>query len=329
MAIEKPDLQRLGIFKELSYHTIGDPYVPFNANLISRAPASKNLPPLYLAGGYGKTKAANSDGYFHPFTSINVGDGGMNYADIQKAYQRSQKAKFLTPTGWIPSSGRKLRCGTGSYSGNFQEIYEALDPAVHAKTRVPQQKNFYTNPGKKGTGYGYPHVCLNPFPTWQAGDTMSGAAHRIFVEETAKHTAKSLGRQPFVSTCRSTEEFDVNPWQHGDPLAPGGPPVMNIGIQAFPKSMQIGPAFVPSHPARWDGGMKDGTLNKFPEYSHEPYTEPLAVLRETKTKLLSGEWIPNPSTAVNTPQPSVVNKNISLRINPKTNKTRLKVWDLC
>ncbi|VDP91243.1 unnamed protein product [Echinostoma caproni] len=326
---QKTDLQRLGIFKELSYHTIGDPYVPFATTIKTNTSSNKGLAPMYLAGGYSKTKAANSDGYFHPFESAFIGDGGMTYADLQRQERKANKAKMIGGRDWIPASGHKNRSGVGSTIGNFQEVHTAMDPTTKVPQKVPVLKNFYTNPGKKGTGYGYPDVCMNPFPAWQAGDTGLGAARRIFEQARAEHATKLKGRAEFVSTCRSLDAFENNPWASGDPLAPGGPSNLKFGIAAFPKSMIIGPTFIPSSPAKHDGGMKAGTINRFPEYTNEPYVDPHHIGRRDKTKYVGGEWIPNRCTAVVVPQPSIVNKNTMLRINPRTRKTRQRVWDLC
>ena len=49
-----------------------------------------------------------------------------------------------------------FRCGIGSYYGTMSGPVAALSPQVkQAKEYKAPGKNFYTNPGKKGTGYGY------------------------------------------------------------------------------------------------------------------------------------------------------------------------------
>ncbi|CAH8593365.1 unnamed protein product [Dicrocoelium dendriticum] len=325
----KPDLQRLGIFKEMSYHTIGDPYVPFQSVIAAPRSNPRGVPPMYLSGGYSKTKSANSDGYFSPFISISIGDGGMKYAEIMRQHRKQAKAKRVGKGEWIPSSGTKLRSGTGSYFGNFQERFTAFDPTVRVAPKVPSLKNFYTNPGKKGTGYGYVDVCLNPYPKYETGDTAIDAARRMYQTQAAEHAAKVKGRTPFISTSRTMDAFDVNPWAKGDPLAPGGPTTIKFGIAAFPKSMQIGPTFMPSSPAKRDGGMKDGTLSKFPEYTSEPYVDPHRKTREDKSRFVGPQWIPNPGAALVIPTPSIVDKNTTLGINAKTRKFRHKVWSAC
>jgi len=48
-----------------------------------------------------------------------------------------------------------FRSGLGSYYGTFSGVVEAFSPLTHPlKGYKPPRKNFYTNPGKKGTGYG-------------------------------------------------------------------------------------------------------------------------------------------------------------------------------
>lgn len=325
---QKSDLQRLGIFQEMSYHTIGDPYVP-PWQIFKPNPNTKGLLPMRLAGGYSKTKSANSDGYFSPFESVAIGDGGITFEDVQMQQRKANRAKIIGGRDWIPSSGHKNRSGVGSNIGNFQEIFTAVDPTIKIVPRPPVMKNFYTNPGKKGTGYGYPNVCLSPFPSWQPGNTTAEAIHRLHQQAQADHITKLKGRQPFISTCRKLDAFDGNPWSEGDPLAPGGPNLCKFGVAGFPKSMIIGPTFIPSSPAKKDGGMKAGTLSRFPEYTNDRYVDPYRIVREDRSKQIAGSWIPNPPTAVVIPQPSIVDKNIVLRVNSKTRKERQQVWDLC
>ncbi|GAA39001.1 upf0602 protein C4orf47 [Clonorchis sinensis] len=329
MQHEKPDLDRLGIFKEMSYITVGEPYVPPQSHLAMIRTNPRGVPPMYLAGGYSKSKAANADGYFAPFESIHIGDGNVRYADILRESRKQSKARRIGRGEWIPSSGPKLRSGTGSSYGNFQERYEAFDPARKAVPRVPELKNFYTNPGKKGTGYGYVDVCLNPYPSAAVGDSPGEIARRMYEAQVKDHIAKLKGRKPFISTCRSLDAFDGNPWAEGDPLAPGGPSTVKFGTAAFPKSMIIGPTFVPSSPAKRDGGKKDGALNPFPEYSSEPYVGLQGIHKEDKSKFVGSQWIPNPGTALVIPTPSIVAKNTMLHFNSKTRKNRQKVWDIC
>jgi len=48
------------------------------------------------------------------------------------------------------------RSGIGSYYGTLSGPIPALSPQVKPpKDYKAPGKNFYTNPGKKGTGYGY------------------------------------------------------------------------------------------------------------------------------------------------------------------------------
>jgi len=44
----------------------------------------------------------------------------------------------------------------------------AFSPEVNSEKddRLKGVPNFLTNPGKKGTGYGYLNICLNPYPEY-------------------------------------------------------------------------------------------------------------------------------------------------------------------
>ena len=325
----KPALKTLGVFSQPPYSS--DPYVDPNPN-IHRDKPNANLRPMYCAGGHPKTRAGNSDGYFEAFKRGFEGEAYTDYIALQRAWQRANDIKRIGKE-WIPSSVGKKRSGVGSPFGNFTAIIPALSTEQVELTKPIELHNFYTNPGKKGTGYGYPNVAINPLPEWKPGDVMCSDLNAVSMKEVnEKHQEMCLGRKVFISQNASGRAFDPNPYAGGDPLAPGGPVKQVFGVDAFPKDMIIGPTFYPPNPPKRDGGCKAGTINKYPEYTNEPFKEMSKILAEqSKVKPIEGnkEWIPTSDTAIEKPTMSVINRNVDLAINNVTRKTRTFVTPFC
>ncbi|VDO01585.1 unnamed protein product [Rodentolepis nana] len=226
---------------------------------------------------------------------------------------------------WVPSGASKRLCGVGSQYGNFTTIIPYMEGSVREQpVKLKGLPNFYTNPGKKGTGYGYPNVALNPLPEWEPGDGTSSDLNAVSVKElNQKHRDLSLGRAAFVSAHPGGRDFDQNPYEGGDPLAPGGRPLMNFRENETSKGETKTSAFYPSN-----AFMK----YKFPEYESEPFKEVEKIMQEKfKSKLIRGQpiWYPPATTALEKPSMSVINKNIDLAINPVTRKTRTFVTKFC
>ncbi|VDM35459.1 unnamed protein product [Hydatigera taeniaeformis] len=326
----KPALRTLGVFSQPPYSS--DPYVdPDPYEYKSRL--NKGLRPMYCAGGHSKSRAANSDGYFESFKRVFEGEAFTDEVALHRSARRLSEAKRLGKE-WIPSSSSKKRCGVGSTYGNFTVRIPAMGTEKTEITRPPELHNFYTNPGKKGTGYGYPNVAINPLPEWKPGDGINSDLNSVSVKElNERHQEKCLGRGIFVSQQPSGRAFGPNPYEGGDPLAPGGPPLQKFGVACFPKDLIIGPIFYPQNPGKLDGGCKAGTLNKWPEHVSEPYKEMAKVMLEQSIikPLEKGArvWMPTSGTAIEKPSMSVVNKNVDLAINAVSRKKKSFVTPFC
>nr|VZI36510.1 unnamed protein product [Spirometra erinaceieuropaei] len=328
-----PDFKRLGIFKELGYTTINDPYTVVRPDKLFRNLQNEpGMRPMILAGGFSKTKASTDDGYFAPFARVFEGEAGSNIIQLRRAWRKENNAKKLAGD-WVYSSPAKKRQGIGSPYGCFQEQYPAMSREAKRVEKQPELHNFYTNPGKKGTGYGYLDVTINPYPEWMAGATTLGSQHEVIMKANEEHKQLCLGRPVFVSQQHSGEAFDPEIINGVNPLAPGGPVVHKFGNSASDKSRNIGPTFLPSSPAKWDGGCKDGCLSKFPAYIGDPYIDQYRLMiqkiKKSPEDAQLRPWVPQPPTAVEIPTPSVVNRNIDLAINAKTRKKRLHVMPFC
>ena len=158
----KPALKTFGVFSQPAYSS--EPYVD-PSPYVHREKPNSNLRPMYCSGGQSKSRAANNDGYFEAFKRGFEGEAYTDYLALQRAWQRANDVKRLGKE-WVPSSVGKKRCGVGSPYGNFTTVIPAMSTEQVEYTKPAELHNFYTNPGKKGTGYGYPNVALNPLPEW-------------------------------------------------------------------------------------------------------------------------------------------------------------------
>ncbi|XP_078413764.1 cilia-and flagella-associated protein 96 [Cetorhinus maximus] len=155
----KTDMERVGLFQEMSYVTVQDPYVdampkPFN----EEAYKGKQM---LLEGT--KLKSATQAGYFdREFMRIFEKEA---YSDRVKLRRQAKlKAAQNNLDGvFFPSQGGKMWSGLGSYYGTIGGSFKAFSGVGKPKPPfVPENKNFYTNPGKRGTGYGYPNLTIGP-----------------------------------------------------------------------------------------------------------------------------------------------------------------------
>ncbi|KAM7542583.1 hypothetical protein Aperf_G00000017874 [Anoplocephala perfoliata] len=293
----KPALKTFGVFSQPEYYS--EPYVnpdpsPFRAKI------RPQLRPMYLAGGYSKSRAANTDGYFEPFKRGFEGED-----QIQHARSHAETGKK-----WIPPPIGQKRCGIGSPFGNFTTVIPAVDNGTKEEYEVAKElRNFYTNPGKKGTGYGYPNVAFNPLPEWKPGEGIHSDLNvDSIADENRKHFELCLGRAPFISQQAQGRMFNPNPFAGGDPLAPGGPPIQKFRATDASKSKTTRPIFYPPHVPKKDGGGKAGTFSKFPEYQNEPFREMVRIVEEqSRSKGLENQplWLPPGNTALVKPSMSV------------------------
>ncbi|XP_077158348.1 cilia-and flagella-associated protein 96 [Paroedura picta] len=252
----KTDMERIGLFSEMEYVTIGDKYVsrfdrPFNEA------ASKNR--QMLPGG-SKEKSALQAGYFDPaYGRIFEGESYSNPVQLRRRYRMAESKKNLSKP-FLPSNGEKMPCGIGTYYGTIGgpcTFFSSLrkDKLIY----VPPGKNLYTNPGKKGTGYGYPNITIG-----------KQYSHSVELYDIGRITYKKMSEEhhrllkggPFKLNLYPREYFDINPYHDEGPMA---------APKKEPPQVQIRIAFKPSSPGKKPGGMKAGTFDPFPAYSSDPY----------------------------------------------------------
>eukprot|EP00043_Microstomoeca_roanoka_P010150 m.96670 g.96670 ORF g.96670 m.96670 type:complete len:293 (-) comp14803_c1_seq2:120-998(-) len=178
-----------GFFTEPSYVSLGDPYgqkekLPANSKgsqmMVTRInkPFDPNPPRIF-----------EGEAYFDPIKR-------------RRAEERKSKTKNLTykftPTG----------AGTETFSGTIPYF----SPQTRPQPKKPKEPaNFMTNPGKKGTGYGYASVTFSgPLP-YIASEYDRAEQLRRKDEKVAKN--KMVGK-PFKSVAGpGTLFFDDNPFK--------------------------------------------------------------------------------------------------------------------
>uniref|UniRef100_H2ZYJ8 Cilia-and flagella-associated protein 96 n=1 Tax=Latimeria chalumnae TaxID=7897 RepID=H2ZYJ8_LATCH len=268
---DKTDLERIGLFSELGYVSIGDRYVPakldtFNDN------AHKNK--QMLPGG-SKQRSGLQAGYFDPqFNRIFEKEAYSNPVQLRRQF-RIQEAKKNVGKAFLPSNGDKKPSGLGSYYGTLSGPIPAFSAQLKARSpHVPQKRNIFTSPPKEGTGYGYPNVTIGkPYPySPDSYDRAQDLAKQAF----SIHRKRLMGN-PFRINLYPREYFENNPYRSDRPL----PPPKRGEI-----STKITRPFKPSSPAKKDGGMKAGTFDPYPTHSADPYvarrSHPVTTNKEGK-----------------------------------------------
>ncbi|XP_078253220.1 cilia-and flagella-associated protein 96 [Rhinoraja longicauda] len=289
----KSDMERIGLFQEMPYITVQDPYIdgtpkPFN----EMAYKGKQM----MLDGY-KSKNATQAGYFDPvFVRIFESE---SYSDrIKSRRQGRMKAAAKNIGGvFLPSHGDKTSCGLGTYYGTIGGSYDAFSGLAKPKPPfVPQKKNLYTNPGKLGTGYGYDHLTI--------GKSYEHSPDAYTIKSTKKGTA--LGG-PFRLNLYPREYFDSNPYTTDKILPP-------VKLHAPVKKTEV--PFKPASPGKMSGGMKAGTFDEYPSH-FSPLDRPPKMDPKGRDHLV---FRPNPGMK-SRPTDSVLRANVNRIVNSMNYKS--------
>lgn len=252
----KSDMERVGIFKEMSYITIQDRYkggpgIQFNEG----AGKGKQM----LPGG-SKTRTALQTGYFaDKYGRIMDGEAYTDPIKIRRQHRLKEGQKNIGKP-FMPSSGEKKMSGLGNHYGTLSGPISSFSPQnVSKKAYKEPGKNFYTNPGKKGTGYGYVPVTIGQHHKYQA-DEYDRSKEKTKKEN--EHHRQALKGGAFRLNMHPKNLFDENPFKSDKALPPA---------KAKPgKGPDVKP-FKPSSPGKNPAGMKAGTFDPYPSHSVEPF----------------------------------------------------------
>ncbi|XP_041485424.1 UPF0602 protein C4orf47 homolog [Lytechinus variegatus] len=294
----KTDMERIGLFQEMGYVSIGDRYVPPGSKPFNEA-AGKNK--QMLPGG-SKVRSALQAGYFDEKFSRVFESEAYSDAVKRRRQDRLKEGKKNIGKAFLPSSGEKQMSGLGNHYGTLSGPVPAFSPVKKGgKGHKSAGRNVITNPGKKGTGYGYPGLTLGKGITYSSNTYDKGKELRRKTLE--QHKAAMKGGA-FRLNMHPKALFDGNPYAHDRPLPPVKPKLA---------TKKITTPFKPSHPAKIIGGAKAGTFDPYPSHSNDPY----------RPKLKKGPPPTNSSGKIFTPSPgpksapttSVINQNVIRTIN--------------
>jgi len=295
----KSDMERIGLFQEMQYVTIGDRYKSTAGNAFNEAAGkSKQM----LPGG-SKEKAATQHGYFtEKYGRVFEGESYSDPIKIRRRYRMDQSKKNLSKP-FLPSSGEKMASGLGNHYGTLSGPVSHFSPVgKEAKSNKAPLKNVLTNPGKHGTGYGFVGVTLGKYPS-NMPDAYDNNRERARKEMTSHKS--SLKGGAFRLNMHPTDFFDGNPYRLDKSL----PPVR--------KTSSLGPKdlkpFKPSSPGKRAGGSKIGTFDPYPSHSADPYT--VKDKKQVNVVNKSGKiFMPSPGPKTR-PVNSIVGQNVVRTIN--------------
>jgi hypothetical protein len=157
VAYGKSDLNRIGIFSEQKYISVGEAYVSKKggSTLDYRANGKQFLTAPLRSGHDSK------DAYFdQQFIRLFENEPFTDLAQIRRKHRANEKTKNITKEPFKPSSVPPKPSGKGSHWGTIEQQWPVknskleLPPRPEKKEKnAPQLKNFITSPGKKGSGY--------------------------------------------------------------------------------------------------------------------------------------------------------------------------------
>ncbi|XP_046876239.1 UPF0602 protein C4orf47 homolog [Hypomesus transpacificus] len=289
----KSDMDRVGLFKEMGYISIGDKYTPFTYRPFNES-AQKNK--QMMTGGP-KSRSSLQAGYFDShFKRIFEREALSDPAKLARQY-RNQQAKRNIGKAFLPSNGEKKPSGSGSYYGTLAGPVQAMSAQRLPKKQHPSPgRNILTSPPKMGSGYSYPNVTLSKLEPFSSDPF--DRAKDVLKMELVNHRSRLKGG-PFKLNLHPKDYFYGNPFRLDRPLPP---PKRSEAREHFPVP------FKPSSPNKQIGGMKAGTFDTYPTHSADPY-----VTRRSKSVSTNKEgkiFHPTPGPK-STPVKSIISLNVN------------------
>ena len=284
----KPDLERIGIFMEMSYMH-GKRYT-------TPHPKSYLKGLNFMAGGR-KTKCGTQDGYFDDeFKRLFEGEAisRRKPKETREAEKRAQKPAFTSPgiTKWHSTPGDNYGC----FSGVVEAFGNARKPQPRREKVLP---NCQTRP-LKGGGPGYADICFSKYPEHLP------EPYRPKIPK-GKSRKMAVGLHPMITYLHPRDFFQRNPY--ADEKGTVGPTyVRPRKVVAVSKGI-----FVPTGPGKWQGGAHHGCFSPFPGW--EP---PKAVKKSNRQKgktVSRGQFLPQSSGQKTMYTFSTLHLNTDFRIN--------------
>jgi len=256
----KTDMERIGLFSEQGYHTVGDKYPKLDPTFLPFNQAAYKNRQMLPGGSKTKVEGLQS-GYFEPtFKRIMEKEA---YNDPMKTRRQDRMASQKKNLGgaFVPASGDKKPSGVGSFYGTMTGPgkLEAFSAAIRPRSKKGEvKKNFYTNPGPKGTGYGYLNVTIGKYVE-NGVDPYDRAA--LIRQKQAKDAKDKIRGASFKTISAPQPTFDSNPYKT-DKTFPA---------KTKPKTPPPVKPFKYPTPGLAPGGNKAGTFTPYPEHKADVY----------------------------------------------------------
>ncbi|CAF1195611.1 unnamed protein product [Rotaria sordida] len=320
----KSDMDRIGLFKEMEYVTIKDPFKEATRVNFNEA-AYKNKQIMTRCS---KQRSTGSlAGYFDTQFKLLPG----SYIDpisMRRKARNEAKKKNIVNKPFVTMYQPQDPEGLGSFYGTIGGAIKDVDPTkakYREQTKPPSEKpNFKVNPPKKGTGYGYPNVCLDKDPPYAYKDKTDNYNAPLDAQrkDYTQHKS-SMKAGVFKLNMHPTEYFNGNPYRDD-----GKGRKSRGDTKERSKSAPSGKKpFKYSSPGKSLGGNKDGCFDKFPKRSDkDPYVVG-SIYTQVKNEVnkQGKTYYPNkfPKTR---PIDSVIHKNINLKISRQNYKQALQSY---
>ncbi|RNA17476.1 hypothetical protein BpHYR1_024365 [Brachionus plicatilis] len=305
------DMNRVGLFQEMSYITVQDPYVPTSKFKFNEA-AGKGK--QILPGPIKDRSTGLQDGYFtKPFPRVFEKEAYSDPISLRRKERILEKKKNITDKPFITFYGEKKPDGLGSYTGTFGGRVDYFSPKdKEKKSYEPQKPNVKTNPSKKGTGYGYAIVGLDKYPEYKSDKYES--PDKIAREEAERHKKAVLGAA-FKSGIYQKVYFEKNPY-----LTEKDGAVFKEKSKS--KSLTDLKTFKFSSPPKSMANV-DGFFSKFPGHMTDQY-KPMSNYKPVKRVVNSSGKLFTPQKGPKSkPQSSVINYNVGIKVNSSNFKNAL------
>ncbi|TPX62500.1 hypothetical protein SpCBS45565_g06999 [Spizellomyces sp. 'palustris'] len=256
----RPDLDRIGIFSEVPYISIGDKYNDKNndAFLSYRTKGKQFItnPP--------KKGHDTRDVFFDKeFIRVFENEPYIDLVKLRRRWRLQAKEKNIVPAPFRPSNIPPKPSGSGSPWGTFEQQWpleknESEDRPSFTSEREPPERealvNFLTRPPKKG-GFGYANVTIGKQYEY-IGDPYDGP-DIVSRKDRQEHQRKVVGERPFISSSSKLQYF--SPFVSLFQAQAGAKARSSKGLKKSSKLPVIQTPFKPS------SGV-GSTINKYPSY---------------------------------------------------------------
>ncbi|CAF0948500.1 unnamed protein product [Rotaria sp. Silwood1] len=312
MGTTKDDMDRVGLFKEMEYVSIKDPYKEA-AKFTFNESAYKNK--QMMTKGSKERSTGSMAGYFDTEYKI-VPGSYIDPISLRRKGRLEEKKKNIVTKPFVSMYRARSPEGLGSFYGTIGGPIKDTDPTkskYRERTKPPSEKpNVKIIPPKQGTGYGYPNLGVDKDPPYTYKDKVDKYDASIEAQrrDYTQHKA-ALKAGVFKLNMHPKEYFDRNPF-HEDGKGGKGRDEEKQRSSSAPTDKKV---FKFSSPGKSLGGNKDGCFDKFPKRSEkDPYVIGSIYSQVKNVVNKQGKtYYPNkfPKTR---PMDSIINKHVNLHI---------------